>query len=110
MQRKARREIGWKEVARTISIHYCLKSPGGNYAAVKDYIKGFGTWAHVHESLWFARTSKSVSTVRDELNQIVRVGDRVVVLDVTGDSWGTNFSDEITDWMHNHMGVSKVAA
>jgi hypothetical protein len=97
-------------MTRTIQIHYCLKSPNGNYEAISNYIKGFGTWAHVHESLWFARTSKSVGTVRNELNQIVRVGDRVVVLDVTGDSWATNFSDEITEWMHNQMGVSTVAA
>jgi hypothetical protein len=90
-------------MTKTISIHYCLKSPGGNYTAVTEYIKGFGTWAHVHESLWFARTNKSVSTVRDELNQIVRTGDRVIVLDVTGDWWATNFTDAITDWMHTHM-------
>jgi hypothetical protein len=97
-------------MTRTLQIHYCLKSPGGDYAAVGDYIKGFGTWAHVHESLWFVRTSKSVGTVRDELKQIVRVGDRVVVLDVTSDSWATNFNDEITDWMHMHMGTTPVHA
>jgi hypothetical protein len=93
---------------KTVSIHYCLKSPGGNYEAIADYIKGLGTWAHVHESLWFARTEKSVSTVRDDLNRIVRVRDRVIVLDVTGDTWGTNFTDEITQWMHKHMGTTPV--
>jgi hypothetical protein len=92
-------------VNKTVQIHYCLKSPGGDYAAVTEYIKGFDTWAHVHESLWFARTGKTVGRVRDELNQIVRAGDRVVVLDVTGDSWGTNFDDEITAWMHKYMGT-----
>ncbi len=94
---------------KTISIHYCLKSPGGGYAAVTNYIKGLDGWAHVHESLWFARTSKSVSTVRDELNQIVRIGDRVIVMDVTGDWWGTNFTDGVTDWMHKHMGTTLAA-
>lgn len=94
---------------RTISIHYCLKSPGGDYAAVTDYIKEFDGYAHVHESLWFARTSKTVVTVRDELRQRLRTGDRVLVLDVTGDSWATNFADKITDWMHNHMETAVAA-
>jgi hypothetical protein len=97
-------------VAKTIQIHYCLKNPGGNYAGLTEYIKGFGAWAHVHESLWFARTTKSVGTVRDELMQLVRSDDRVIVLDVTGDAWGTNFDDEITKWMHQHMGTARVAA
>ena len=96
-------------MTKTISIHYCLKSPGGNYAAVAEYIKGFDGYAHVHESLWFACTNKNVSTVRDELNQIVRTGDRVIVQDMTGDSWATNFADDITEWMLNHMGT-RVAA
>jgi hypothetical protein len=80
--------IGCTEVTRTVAIHYCLKSPGGNYDVLGKYIKGFDGWAHVHESLWFARTNKSVATVRDEFNQLVRGGDRVIVLDVTGDGWG----------------------
>lgn len=88
---------------KTIQIHYCLKSPGGNYEAIGQYIKSLGAWAHVHESLWFARSSKSVSTIRSELKQLVRPGDRVIVLDVTGDSWATNFDDDITSWMHQHM-------
>ena len=45
-------------MTKTISIHYCLKSPGGDYAAVTEYIKGFDGYAHVHESLWFACTNK----------------------------------------------------
>jgi hypothetical protein len=93
-------------VTKTIQIHYCLKSPGGDYTAIGEYIKRLGAWAHVHESLWFAHTSKSVSQVRDELMQVVRPGDRVIVLDVTGDWWATNFNDEIVAWMHQHMGTS----
>ena len=95
---------------RALQIHYCLKSPGGDYTAVGDYIKGCGAWAHVHESLWFVSTTKSVSTVRDELNEIVRSDDRVIVLDVTGNTWGTNFSDKVTEWMHEAMGTTPIAA
>jgi 23S rRNA pseudoU1915 N3-methylase RlmH len=95
---------------RTLAIHYCLKSPGGNYDAIAEYLKGFSSWAHVHESLWFINSNKAVSEVRDELNHMVQTGDRVIVLDVTGDAWGTNFRDEITDWMHKHMGTVSLAA
>ncbi len=94
---------------KTIQIHYCLKSPGGNYAAVTNYIKSFPGYAHVHESLWFVNTNKTASDVRDELNRIVRVGDRVIVLDVTGDWWATNFTDGTTGWMQNNMGTQLAA-
>lgn len=92
-----------------LQIHYCLKSPGGPYAEVSEYLKGFNAWAHVHESLWFVRTNKTAATVRDELDAIIRAGDRVIVLNVTGDGWATTFTDDVTDWMHNNM-KSRVAA
>jgi hypothetical protein len=95
---------------KTLAIHYCLKSPGGNYDVLGKYIKGFDGWAHVHESLWFARTHKSVTIVRDELSQLVRNGDHVIVLDVTGDSWATNFAGKAVEWMEKEMGTVRVAA
>jgi hypothetical protein len=94
---------------RTLQIHYKLKTPGGNYRVLEDYLKGFGAWAHVHESLWLVRANKSVGTVRSELKARMRPGDRVVVFDVTADSWATNFDDEVTEWMQKHMGTVPLA-
>ncbi len=96
---------------RTIQIHYLLKSPGGDYASLEEYIKSLGSWAHVRESVWFVRTSRSVSEVRDALKGHLRTNDRVLVLDVTSDSWASsNIPDDVTEWMHKHMGTVRTAA
>lgn len=89
---------------RTIQINYDLRSPGRDYQPVYDYIKSLGTWAKLLKSLWLVRTAKTASTVRDELNTKVDSNDEVLVLDVTGDTWATNFSDDTTTWMHSNMG------
>jgi hypothetical protein len=90
---------------RTIQINYDLRKPGRNYQPVYDYIKSFDGWAKPLASLWLVRTTKSASTVRDELLRLVDGSDRVVTFDVTGDAWATNFSDAHTTWMMSHMGA-----
>jgi len=47
--------------------------------------------------------------VRDELRRHVDSNDKVLTLDVTGDSWASNFTDAHTDWMHNNMGYARAA-
>jgi len=82
-----------------IQINYDLKSPGGNYEAVEEYIKAFDRWDHLLKSCWVVKTSKTPGQVRDELMKIVRSGDLVAVFDVTNSAWATNFSDKRTDWL-----------
>jgi hypothetical protein len=91
---------------KTIQVNYDLKQPGRNYAAVEQYIKGHGTWAHPLESLWLIRTDKGVAQVRDELKRHVHPQDRVLVFDVTGDAWATNWVGEATEWMKEEMRVA----
>lgn len=93
---------------RTIQINYDLRSPGRNYQPVYDYIKSLGTWAKPLESLWLVRTSQTVSAVRDGMRAKVDANDEVLILDVTGDSWATNFTDSSTTWMHSYMGTATV--
>jgi hypothetical protein len=96
---------------RTIAIHYYLKSPGGNYATVDAYIETLGTWAHIHESLWFVRTTKTVSEIRDELAARLRTQDRILAVEVTGDSWASsNLNDDVNEWMHTNMETVRRAA
>ncbi len=95
-----------ENMARTIQINYDLRQPGRNYAAVEAYIKAFPTWAHPLKSLWLVRTDKTASKVRDEMNTRVDANDEVLVVDVTGDSWASNFSDDAIGWMKNNMGIT----
>jgi hypothetical protein len=89
----------------TIQVNYDLKQPGRNYAAVEKYIKSHDSWAHALESLWLIRTNKGVAQVRDEMREHVDRNDRVLVFNVTGDAWGSNWTGEVPDWLKSHMGV-----
>jgi hypothetical protein len=94
---------------KTIQINYDVRKPGRDYTPLYDYIKSFRGWAHPLESLWLVRTEKAASTVRDELMRKVDSNDKVLVFDVTGDAWASNFSDAHIDWMYNNMGILKAA-
>ena len=64
----------------TIIISYDLDSGDTeNYNKLFEYIKDFGTWAHITESLWAIKTGKSVSIIRDELLEIVPKGSSLFV-------------------------------
>lgn len=88
----------------TIQINYDLRAPGRDYQPVYDYIKRDGTWCRLLKSCWLIRTTKTAGQVRDDLNKIVDRNDEVATFNVTGDNWGTNFSDERTEWLHQNMG------
>jgi hypothetical protein len=93
----------------TIQINYDLKKPGRNYEPVYDYLKSYPTRCPLLDSCWLVRTNKTAGDVRDDLMQLVDRGDEVATFDVTGDSWGTNFTDKRTEWLHNNMGYARAA-
>jgi hypothetical protein len=71
--------------------------------------ESFGAYANPLQSLWLVRTSKTPSQVRDELRSKVDTNDEVLVFDVTGDPWASNFDDPHIQWMLNNMGISRAA-
>jgi hypothetical protein len=91
---------------KTIQINYDLVAPGKNYNRLFEYIKSHGTYAKPLKSMWFIRTNKTASRVRDEIKQFIDSNDEVVVVDVTGSMWATTFSDNHTKWMKQHMQVA----
>lgn len=83
----------------TILISYDLVGPesAGDYTKVTTYIKKATLWAKPLESLWFIKTTKSASAVRDDLKQITDSDDEILVLNITGDGWATsNISSKVT--------------
>jgi hypothetical protein len=93
----------------TIQINYDLVAPGRNYQPVYDYIKSFGVWAHPLQSMWLIRTSRSAKQIRDELKRLVDRNDEVLVFNVTGDAWASNFDDAHIQWMYDYMGIRRAA-
>jgi hypothetical protein len=95
---------------RCLQINYDLSAPVRNYSAVYDYLRGFNGWCHALESMWFVRTAKSTTTVRDELSRLVDADDKIVVVDITGDAWATaGLPSGTLDWMHGHTAPALAA-
>jgi hypothetical protein len=88
---------------KTIQVTYDLSEPGRDYDGLLQYLSSFARWTRVLDSMWIIRTTKSEETVRDELMRFVDTGDRVLVLDVTEDSWAANFTSDSTNWMYSNM-------
>ncbi len=65
----------------TYIISYDLKdSDSEEYKVLFDYIKSYGTWAHITESLWAVRTEKTAVEIRDDLIAKVTDGSALFVL------------------------------
>ena len=91
---------------KTYLISYDLRVPetSEDYQKLIKLIKGYSGWAKPLKSVWFIKTSKSVSEVRDELNKETDANDGLLVIDITGANWGTvGISTEVTDWMKENL-------
>ena len=53
---------------------------GGNYEALYDAIKAYGTWAHITESTWAVTTEESAKEIRDYLGECLPSGSRLFVV------------------------------
>lgn len=51
-----------------------------DYESLYKAIEAYGTWAHIHESVWAVVTSDSAESVRDNLLAHVDADDRVFVI------------------------------
>ena len=91
---------------KTYLISYDLGLPEtyNDYKVLIDYIKTYSFWAKPLQSVWFIKTDKTVSQVRDELKLRVDSSDKILVMDITDSNWGTyNVSKNVTEWMKNNL-------
>jgi hypothetical protein len=66
---------------QTYLISYdLLDSETEDYDKIFEYIKSYGTWAHITESLWGVKTEKNAVQIRDELQEIVKDGSAIFVI------------------------------
>ncbi len=64
---------------RTYIITYDLAG-GGDYEALADAIKAYGTWAHLTESTWAVRAEATATVIRDDLLPYLTEGSRLLVV------------------------------
>ena len=81
---------------------YCV---GYDLMKEKDYpeliekLKSSGAYAHAQGSLWFIKSSKSASELRDELKAFMDEDDKLIVIRVTLPWASSNLSKEVNDWL-----------
>lgn len=90
----------------TYLISYDLGVPetSEDYKKLIDCIKSFGDWAKPLYSVWFVKSNKTTSEIRDKIKEETDANDRLMVIQVTGDDWSTKgVSKNVTNWMHNNL-------
>ena len=83
----------------TLLVGYDLRE-GQDYEPLVNRLKGMGTWWHHLDSTWLVRTELSAVQLRDALRPLIAVGDKLLVVDVTGRSaaW-FGVTEEGSAWM-----------
>ncbi len=91
---------------RTFLVSYDLGVPetAEDYKKLIACIKSLGAWAKPLYSVWFVKSDKTTSQIRDQIKKETDANDSLMVLDVSGVDWATNGVDkEVTDWMQNNL-------
>lgn len=68
-------------MAFNLFIAYDLMSPGQNYDAVRDAIKGLGQWHQFQYSLFYVNTQHSPAEAYAIVSQWIDSNDRLAVID-----------------------------
>jgi hypothetical protein len=84
-------------------IVYNLKSE--EYSSVIiNQIKAYSDWAKITDNCWIVITEKSSGSVRDDLRYVINGNGNILVINVTGQGWGTYaIPKSVTDWMKNKI-------
>jgi len=91
---------------KTYLVSYDLRVPetSEDYTKLIDHIKTYTYWATPLKSVWFIKTSKAVSQVRDDIKSETDANDGLLVIDVTNSNWGTvGIGSKVTDWMKQNI-------
>jgi hypothetical protein len=91
---------------KTFLISYDLGIPetSTDYEKVIKYIKSFSSYAKPLKSEWLIVSDKSVSEIRDALMNLTDANDKILIFDVSGDSWATaRIGGAVTTWMKNNI-------
>jgi len=88
----------------TYLVGYDLDKPDQEYEPLIKKLKSYGTWWHNLDSTWFVVSTNTVTQVRDELGELVGKSDKLLVVEVTLDSWASRgFNKEANDWLTKHV-------
>lgn len=84
-------------------ITYDLNKPGQNYDKLYEKIKELGTWWHYLDSTWIVVSTLTPSQAFDRLKPTLDESDRVLVLNITGDTYSGWLTETAWDWLKMHV-------
>jgi hypothetical protein len=85
-------------MANNLHISYDLHEPGKNYERVIAAVKSLGSWAKVHYSFWYVKSSFTADQARDVIVRAMDANDSVYVVDATNNraAWQNIPNDSAT--------------
>lgn len=83
-------------------ITYDLCKSGKNYNDLYEYFRSYPVWARITESTWFISTSKTCTTIRDEISKLTDSDDRIFVAELTGSAAWKNVICE-SDYLKKNL-------
>lgn len=90
-------------MANNLTITYDLISPGQNYPAVEEKIKGLGGWAKVTETFWYVDSVYTAAQARDHVLPALDANDKLFVVNASnGQAAWHNLSDVVANYVRNH--------
>ena len=79
-----------------------------DYSIVADRIRQtYDKWARIIDNVWIVNSDNPLTEIRAGISNIISEHNGIVlVVDITGDAWGTYSVDkEVTDWMKENIKV-----
>lgn len=92
-------------MANNLHISYDLNRPGQNYDKVIEKIKTLGSWARIHQSFWYVKSTLTARQAADAVWSVMDSTDTVYVVDATNNvaAW-QNLSDEVANHIRDNWG------
>jgi hypothetical protein len=83
---------------------YDLRQPGRNYESLHSYLKTLDWW-HCLDSTWLVETSKTATTIRDDMLVHIDTNDGVLVVTLGNKNWATYGMkhQNCIDWLKTHL-------
>lgn len=84
-------------------VTYDLNKPGQDYKVLHEAIKSLGRRWHHLDSTWLVQSRLTVQQVTDHLTPKIDKSDRLLVLDVTGDSYNGWLTQDAWKWIGENI-------
>jgi len=87
---------------RALLVTYHLKQPIEDYKELYSALKEGGTWWHYLDSTWLIITDLSPRDLYEKLVSHIWQGDRMLIIEVKANYWGT-LPKDAWEWIENNV-------